>query len=199
VFHMKVKLTVVAVLGIGSSLIAQSSDRPLVPSPPRVVPSGPQEPVVLIREYRELIPGLLDALGDSESEVRQYAALALAGLGEEVIPHLSRALDDPNNLRRSAAAYALGQMGLAAHTAIPSLLRRLRDDDPAVRRAAAEALSRVTTANRGFEVPVVRVPPVGVPQGGASAPALPVIAVPRPAVVPPKPKEKVPPPPDDRR
>ncbi|MCX7699808.1 MAG: HEAT repeat domain-containing protein, partial [Gemmataceae bacterium] len=135
---------------------------PVVPSgPPGNPPDNPPgielpAPPNLTRQYRELIPRLMDALRDSDAEVRQYSALALAGLGEEVIGPLSRALEDPNKDMRSAAAYALGQMGFSAHTAIPALLRALKDEEPAVRRAAAHAISRITSRDGFWEVPVAR-------------------------------------------
>lgn len=166
----------------GGSLCAQPPDRPTVE--PGIAPGPPIEPFSLTRQYEDLIPGLLEAMGDSEKEVRQYAALAMAGLGDEAIRPLIRALDDSNNRRRAAAAYALGQMGMTAHTAIPLLLRRLKDEDPAVRRAAAEALSRMTTPGGVFEMPVPRMVPPSAGQGSSGAPALPLIAVPPPASVP---------------
>lgn len=149
-------------------------------------------PPNLTRQYQELIPRLLDALRDSDAEVRQYSALALAGLGEEVIGPLSRALEDPNKDMRSAAAYALGQMGFSAHTAIPALLRALKDEEPAVRRAAAHAISRITSRDGLWEVPVARPAAPGLGGGvGANAtpaansvPPLPKIVSPPPANLP---------------
>ena len=153
---------------------------PTVPPPPAgVVPSiEPPQPLRLTRQYQDLIPGLLEALRDPDAEVRQYAALALAGLGEEAIAPLSRALEDANKDVRTAAAYALGRMGFTAHTAIPAILRALKDDEASVRRAAAHAISRITTIEGGWQIPVM-----SPPMGGAGEAS--VNPTPAPALVPP--------------
>lgn len=182
----------------GSS-VAQPPVVPNVPpsEPPAVVLPAPPD---LTRRYQELIPKLLDALRDPDAEVRQYAALALAGLGEEVIAPLSRALEDPNKDMRSAAAYALGQMGFPAHTAIPALLRALKDEEAGVRRAAAHAISRITSRDGIWEVPVARPPAAGGGPGvGAhpqvvptTVPPLPILGQPNPGKLPMPPSQSTP-------
>jgi HEAT repeat protein len=46
-------------------------------------------------------------------------------------------------LLREQAAIALGKIGPAAKSAVPSLQIALRDEYPEIRRAAAEALKRI--------------------------------------------------------
>jgi len=69
---------------------------------------------------------------------------ALAKIGHAAVPALLDALKDPSPNRRSGSAKALGQIGPAAATALPSL-QPLVKDDPAetVRQAAAEAVKQI--------------------------------------------------------
>jgi HEAT repeat protein len=117
------------------------------PQRPLDLPPLPAAPPVQLRtaaaEYKELIPGLMEALKDEDSEVRQFAALALAALGREALPALMEALKDPNKEERSAAAYAIGRIGPQARESIPVLVKVLKDPEATVKRSAAEALGRV--------------------------------------------------------
>jgi hypothetical protein len=113
------------------------------PIPPSTSGAPGLYPPSLARQYKELIPGLMDALKDTDPEVRQHTAMALAALGQEAIAPLVKALDDPVKEKRASAAYALGQMGHNAQEAIPALLKTLKDDEATVRRSASQAISRV--------------------------------------------------------
>jgi HEAT repeat protein len=103
------------------------------------------------QQYKELIPTLIEALNDSDLEVRQYSALALAAVGADALPALKEALQDKCRERRSAAAYALGQMGASAREAIPELLKTVQDEDTMVKRSAAQALSRIITRDVAYQ------------------------------------------------
>src|SRR5258708_7099632 len=81
--------------------------------PPAARPSA----VPLTERYGRLIPALIEPLGDTDAEVRQYAAIALAQAGPKTVQPLIEALKDKNRDRRAAAAYALGQTGTAAREA----------------------------------------------------------------------------------
>src|SRR5207253_9383659 len=94
---------------------------PPLPRPPGVGPN-PFDEHSPARQFKELIPSLIDALKDTDAEVRQHSAMALAALGPEAIKPLSDAMKDPVKEKRAAAAYALGQMGSLSRDAVPVLL-----------------------------------------------------------------------------
>jgi HEAT repeat protein len=88
------------------------------------------------------ITALLNALTDSNGNVRRHAANALGKLGSEgVIPALLNAIEHSNADVRGNAAYALGQLGSEA--AIPALLNAIKDSDYLVRHRAAYALRQL--------------------------------------------------------
>lgn len=103
-----------------------------------VLQSPPPEP--------QLIPALIERLADVDADVRQYAALALANLGEPAIEPLKNALLDKNPITRASAAYALGQIGPSAQTSIGRLIKVLQDPDRFARRQAAYALGKIPVA-----------------------------------------------------
>jgi hypothetical protein len=136
----------------------------------------------LANQYKDLIPGLMDALKDTDPEVRQHTAMALAALGREAISPLIKALEDPVKEKRASAAYALGQMGHNANEAIPALLKTLKDDEATVRRSASQAISRVLSGEMfvaGRGLPGMRgfVPGSGPggPAFGSGPPSLPPV------------------------
>jgi HEAT repeat protein len=102
-----------------------------------------------------LVRRLIDGLKDTDPDVRQNLAVALAKIGSAAVEPLTAALDDSLAVRRAGAAYALGQIGPAAKPALAKLLDALDDKDLDVRRQASYALSRL------------------VPGGGAKPPAKP--------------------------
>src|SRR5262245_30426856 len=92
------------------------------PSGPGIGPGGVAPglyPTSPAQQYKDLIPSLMEALKDTDPEVRQHTAMALAALGHEAVAPLMKALEDPIKEKRSGAAYALGQMGYNAQEAIP--------------------------------------------------------------------------------
>jgi HEAT repeat protein/DNA polymerase III delta prime subunit len=119
------------------------------------------------------IPGLLQAMEDSDRDVRRIAAEALGKFGSEVaIPGLLQAMEDSDRDVRRIAAEALGKFGsevvisgllqmmkysnrdvckiatevlgkIGSKKAIPSLLQAMEDSDRDVRRIAAEALGKI--------------------------------------------------------
>jgi beta-lactamase regulating signal transducer with metallopeptidase domain len=88
---------------------------------------------------RDVIPALLQALGDPEPQVREKAAIGLAlRRDERVVGPLIAAMADPDSQVREKAAIALGTSGdLRAQDA---LKRALNDPDPQVREKAAAGL-----------------------------------------------------------
>lgn len=137
-------LAAAATVFVAAGLTAQPPDPPAPPGGPPGFPGNPGPDLnSWSRSFKELIPGLLDALKDTDQEVRQNSAMALAAMGQEVLKPLMEALADPIKEKRAAAAYALGQMGHSGQEAIPSLLKALKDEEYLVRRSASQALSRI--------------------------------------------------------
>jgi HEAT repeat protein len=91
----------------------------------------------------DLVSRLVQALNDSDRDVRQNVASALASLGKQAVPALRSALNDPEPLRRASAAYALGLIGRDAAESMPDLLKTLNDPESDVRRQASLAISRL--------------------------------------------------------
>jgi hypothetical protein len=139
---MKRLLVCCLLLLLGTALLAQDRQ----PAPPGN-PFGPPQPPGAGRgpDFKELIPALLDALKDSDAEVRQSAASALAAIGHPALDPLVDVLrdKDQNKELRANAAYVLGQMGHNAQEALPALTKALKDDDKDVRRRAAFAVQRI--------------------------------------------------------
>ena len=100
--------------------------------------------------YRMLfaLPALTAALQDSEWQVRGVAALALGQIGNrapgETVTALINGLGDDVAPVRMAAASALGEIGIGARQAMPGLRNLKTDEDPRVRAAAEEAVSRLS-------------------------------------------------------
>jgi HEAT repeat protein len=80
---------------------------------------------------------------DPDAAVRAFACQVLGAHGERALPPLRRALRDPEEPVRAAAASAVGRLGPHAQPALPDLAGALRDGAPAVRIAAAAALARL--------------------------------------------------------
>lgn len=113
-------------------------------------PARAEDPKFLGKAPHQWIEQLKQGKGAS----RRAAAFALGKLGAEAyryrgVPPLVACLGDPDTGLRDAAAYALGEIGLAVRKyrteawtdAGPALLKALSDDkDPRVRRSAAYAL-----------------------------------------------------------
>src|SRR5438270_12632456 len=77
---------------------------------PAQPPSEPPTPALPV-PTRTLVVALIEALGDTDPEVRVNAAVALANVGTDAVEPLTAALRDRNRDARAAAAYALGQIG----------------------------------------------------------------------------------------
>lgn len=64
------------------------------------------------------------------------------------VPHLAKALDDPEPARRLVAALELRQIGPRARTAVPMLLRALGDEHYMVRVAAVLSLAAIGPSSK---------------------------------------------------
>jgi HEAT repeat protein len=101
------------------------------------------------------VPALRKALADSNAGVREKAAWALGALQlraprntkvmpPQVIADLAQALRQEKDPKaRAGMAWALGQFGESAATAIPAVAALLKDGDQATRQAAIEALALI--------------------------------------------------------
>jgi HEAT repeat protein len=92
------------------------------------------------------LPGLLQALGKPEKQVRREAIWALVRMGsaaKDAVPALAAALRDSDLRVRLGAAQALGAIGPDASAAIGSLIECLKDSNLIFCRLAAQALTRL--------------------------------------------------------
>lgn len=88
----------------------------------------------------------LDALSDSQPQVRVQAIRALGNVGPaapEVIPALIGVLRDSDPAVRGQAALALLKFGPEAKSALPALTDAKNDSDKTVRNFAAKALEKI--------------------------------------------------------
>jgi hypothetical protein len=115
------------------------------PAPPAVeVPKVPAPP----DPHQDPLAVLIGALKSKDQRDRVQAARKLGGIGADAgraIPVLLEVLRDGEVKVRTEAARALERMGPAAQKALSA---SLRDEDPVVRRIAAEALARILRRKR---------------------------------------------------
>ena len=97
-------------------------------------------------DTRLAMPALIEALADSDGNVRAWAAHALAEMGvvaAPAIPALIRLLGDPYEGARNDACIALYEIGPAAVIALPALRAALQDSSADVRKFAQRAIDRI--------------------------------------------------------
>jgi HEAT repeat protein len=97
-------------------------------------------------DAKEVLPALVEVLGDTDGMVRANAAEAVWKLGKDAkaLPALVETLQDKAPSSRSYAATTLGYvMRQEAKPAVPALIQALWDEDTGVRAGAAEALGRI--------------------------------------------------------
>ena len=94
--------------------------------------------------------GLVEDLKHANAGIRLDAVYALGETGDrDVVPHLIPMLGDVDLFVRMATARMLEDLG--AHSAVPSLIDALEDNQSAVREAAMVALRKITGKSMGFE------------------------------------------------
>jgi HEAT repeat protein len=91
---------------------------------------------------------IMRALGDENDDVRTAARWALGQIGPKAIPALREALKDGNPRIRSGAAFALGSMGPAAEDTVPALLQAMKDEDRTVRIDAILAIGKIKVTSK---------------------------------------------------
>lgn len=98
---------------------------------------------------RYAVPNLLEALSDTDGDVRRSAISSIrlivpdAKPTEAIVRALAADLTDPDSGIRLLAVRALGRTGQAAAGAAAAIDNLRNDPDPDVRKAAVEALSRI--------------------------------------------------------
>lgn len=98
-------------------------------------------------ENRTYLPVILEALNAGHGTVFLDVG-QLGGEAKWAVPTLSKLLSHQQAGIRALAARTLGQIGAAAGDAESSLKQSLRDSDPAVRKAAKNALERIRSPQR---------------------------------------------------
>jgi HEAT repeat protein len=86
------------------------------------------------------IPAIMKYLRNEERRYSDLAAEALVNMGQAGIPDLSQAVDDPSEVVRENAVWALGEIGHPS--VVPALISGLSDPVLLVREKAAEALGK---------------------------------------------------------
>ena len=94
---------------------------------------------------QNIVPALIDALGDIDEAVAQHATCALSRIGTPAVPALIRGLKDENQEVRFYAAIALADFNQPAVEAVDALIDALCDETCGVRWVAVEALQSIGT------------------------------------------------------
>ena len=95
---------------------------------------------------QECLSALVAALGDSDSDVRGWAAQAIGEIGAdaaEAVPALVSLLRNGDEGSRNSACIALRKIGPAAKGALPALRDALSDPSSDVRRFAMFAIDSI--------------------------------------------------------
>jgi HEAT repeat protein len=107
----------------------------------------------------EVIVKLVESLADIDAEVRYNIATALANMGQRTVPYLIEALKSESVERRAGAAQALSMVRPSARSAVPELLKAMKDDSEMVRRQVSYALSRIVGRDAPPAPPIPIAPP----------------------------------------
>jgi hypothetical protein len=94
----------------------------------------------------EAVPRLISTLSNRDAEAVREAICTLGLIGpasRDAIPSLVRLLGDDRWEDKANVLRALGGLGHEAEPALPHMVAYLTDQDPELRRVAAEAVSRV--------------------------------------------------------
>ena len=73
------------------------------------------------------------------------ALRALVNMGDKSVPHLKKALSDPNKKLRLEVLSTLGAMGPSAESAIPEIVNQIGDKNKEVRKASIKCLGAIDT------------------------------------------------------
>jgi HEAT repeat protein len=116
---------------------------------------------LIIEELRtngkESVTALIQALKDSDVQMRRNAELVMISLAEgydgqskmdlrEAVPALIKATEDADGGVRAWAAHALAEIGPDAKSAVPALIKLLKDSDEGCRNDSCMALGDIGPA-----------------------------------------------------
>jgi HEAT repeat protein len=107
----------------------------------------------------QLIPGLIECLGDDNAEVRLLAVGLLDEAGqraEPAVPELIHATADVDRLVRVTAAQCLTKFGPLAVEAVPYLLPWLQDDNEYIRAVAVVTILNLDPTKRDELMPIIQ-------------------------------------------
>ncbi len=99
------------------------------------------------------VPGLTDALGDDDAEVRREAAIALGHIGPAAapaVPAIVKLVPDKGHGVRGAAMWSLGMIGPAANSAMPVVQANLNDSDVMFRAVTSWTAAKLDPTNDGY-------------------------------------------------
>ena len=99
-------------------------------------------------KVKEVVPRLVEFLGDADVDVAQLAAWRLSQIGPPAVGPLTEALTDKNPRRRRSAAFGLALMPKHARGAVPQLAQLLADKDADVAWNSVQALGVLGTEDR---------------------------------------------------
>lgn len=110
-------------------------------------------------EAKSALAEVRKLLQDSDADVQEWACSTLGRIGvaaQVAVPDLEKIILNPAaaDKVRWAAAIALGNIGPAAASATPTLLKALQDSDPWLRWAATEGLSGIGPDAKGAAKPL---------------------------------------------
>jgi len=107
--------------------------------------AGPYEKKPRV-DITEALPALIKATQDSDTDVRAWAAHAIAEIGpeaKEAVPALIKLLQGKEEGPRNTSCLALGAIGPAAKDALPFLQAALDDPSKVVRQFARAAIMQI--------------------------------------------------------
>src|SRR5262249_15890553 len=79
-------------------------------------------------EPKDIIPGLVRALGDKDEQVRRAASVSIRSYRQDAQPFLEEALRGKDEALRLEAVQLLGQLGLSAKSSSKALLAMLKEE-----------------------------------------------------------------------
>lgn len=96
-------------------------------------------------DSEDVVPYLINLLGQSDNGIGLAAARALAAIGRPAVPAILQALTSPDALVRAVATYAVKDMPFAMEEAVAILITLSDDKEDTVRYGAISALERIGT------------------------------------------------------
>ncbi|MDO8730571.1 MAG: HEAT repeat domain-containing protein [Candidatus Omnitrophota bacterium] len=99
----------------------------------------------------KILPVLVQALRESDSDIRTLGVLVLGSLARELpeaLPYVLKAYRDPDKQVRGAVLGALSRIGPGPKEVIPAILKGFKDSEPEVRARAVIALGRLGASSK---------------------------------------------------